>query len=572
MSTLRAFRAIVWLRWRLLKNSVTASRKRDSLEQISRALALVVPLAVIALSAGTFVAVCALGFFAGRMFAGGLLDNEPALLVMRLLVGILAFTIVSLAVMAPAQSALSRYTRLLLLPIHRRVLHAVEVLASLADPWMAVVAAGLVMFAVGLASGGRPVVGVAALVAGVLTVAVLACAASLASFLVGWLMRDRRRGELFTLLFVMAFSLLSFIPAFMAQSADEGRPQGRSGDRQRRSINVEEFDANLPRWTRYLPSELHARTMAGALESNRSSVLMGLVALGAEAVVLFLASGRVHRQMLNSLEGDQSRRRSKTLRIGYRRLPPLSPGASAVAIALVRGAFRTVRGRLTVLLPGPMLAMLTAVFKTVPQDTWAADAAQYGFLLFGVSVIFTFYSMHAISMNFFGSDRAGLTLQWLAPITDRELAWGKIVGFAAIVGAGVAVCLVAALLVARSGSPAYWAAIGLGSIATFLLLAPMAVWFSALFPVASDLSKTGSGGNPHPLPMLVGTLATVAFSAPTVAILAAAHFWFKSPMLALPLTAVWLLVAAAIGIPLVNVAARAIGSRRENLALVAQGR
>jgi hypothetical protein len=90
--------------------------------------------------------------------------------------------------------------------------------------------------------------------------------------------------------------------------------------------------------------------------------------------------------------------------------------------------------------------------------------------------------------------------------------------------------------------------------------------------VASDLSKTGAGGNPHPFPMVAGTFCTALFSLPTVAILALAEFQFGSAVSAIPMAAVWLVIAIAIGIPLVNVAARSIGVRRENLALVAQGK
>lgn len=294
--------------------------------------------------------------------------------------------------------------------------------------------------------------------------------------------------------------------------------------------------------------------------------------LAAEATVLFIASARVHRRLLGSLGGDQTHRRSKRVKLADRQLPLLSPGASAVAWAFIRGAFRTVRGRLTILLPGPMLAMLVAVFKGLPQETWTIEAAARGYLLFGGSLIFTFYAMHALSMNFFGSDRAGLTMQLLAPVSDRELAWGKIVGFAFVFSVGLLVCLAASLTVAHSGPPPYWIAVVLGAGATFFLVSPVAIWFSALFPVASDLSKTGAGGNPHAFPMVAGTLCAALFSLPTIGILAIAEFGFKSAVAAIPMAAVWLAIAAAIGIPMVNVASRSIGARRENLALVAQGK
>jgi hypothetical protein len=194
-----------------------------------------------------------------------------------------------------------------------------------------------------------------------------------------------------------------------------------------------------------------------------------------------------------------------------------------------------------------MLALLVVAFKGIPRETWTVDAASRGYLLFGGGLIFTFYAMHAISMNLFGSDRGGLTLELLVPVSDRDLVRGKIAGFGSVMFVGGSACLLMSLLVARSGSPAYWLTMVIGGVATFCLIAPMAIWCSALFPVASDLSKTGSGGNPHP-------------------------FAFRSPMTSVAMAAGWLLVAAAIGVPLSNLASRAVTARRENLALVAQGK
>jgi hypothetical protein len=115
---------LTWLRWRLLKNSLSGSH-RDSVEQASRAGA---DGAVDdrRLSGGLSGRQCA------RLFRRPLMPrafSRPGrLLVFRLLLGIMAFTIVALSIMSPTQSTLSRSTRLLLLPIHRRVLHLVSAL------------------------------------------------------------------------------------------------------------------------------------------------------------------------------------------------------------------------------------------------------------------------------------------------------------------------------------------------------------------------------------------------------------------------------------------------------------
>ena len=570
MTGLRSLRAIMWLRWRILKNSITGSKKRDALEQVSRSMALVVPIAVASLSIGTFIAVSAIGFLSGRAIGNGLLDRAMGLFFLRILLALGIFAIIALAVSSPTQSTTSRYTRLLLLPIRRRVLHWVEVASSMADPWLAIIAAGLFSFSIGLFAGGRTAAALAGIAATIGTVAFLVCAGSLAGFLVAWLMRSRRRGELFTLIFVIAFTLVSFIPAFASKSF-ERRGQPVQPGRHRQFI-PEEFDKRLPIWTKFLPSELHVGIIDAGFNRQPGRVVGGVALLLVQAAILFDLSARVHRRMLNSLEGDSGRKRTTEIKGPSPKIPLLSPGASAVAWAQFRGALRTVRGRLTVLLPGPMLGILTLAFRNVPTETWAAEAADQGYLLLGVSIVFTLYSLHAVSMNFFGSDRAGLTMQLLAPISDRDLAWGKIAGYGMIVGLGTVICLATSLSVARSGPPAYWIATLLGGAATFFLLSPLAIWFSALFPVQSDLSKTGAGGNPHPLPMIVGTVCTAAFVMPAAALVMAAEFYFQSELSAIGLMAAWLVFCVGIAIPLINLAAKSIAMRRENLALVAQGR
>ena len=90
--------------------------------------------------------------------------------------------------------------------------------------------------------------------------------------------------------------------------------------------------------------------------------------------------------------------------------------------------------------------------------------------------------------------------------------------------------------------------------------------------MAADLTKTGTGGNPHALSMLVGTLLTVLLAAPCAGAIALAGSWLHRPVLAFGLVLVWFLVGAAVAHPLVGLASRTIAARRENLAIVAQGR
>ena len=462
---LRSLRAIVWLRWRLLANAVRSGKRRDRLEQVSRAFALFIPILVIALLTGSVIAMTTLGFIGGRASVAGTVRPELVVLFARLLLAVMMVVLFILTTSSPSQTTVSKYSRLLILPIPRGVLHLVEVAANLADPWIVLVAAALMALPVGMAVGGDFLAASVALAAGLIMLALLASFGALLSFLVGWLFRSRRRTELFTLVAVVLFSLLSLLPMFFSPQFGERRREGRRAGEPRQRLTIERFDASLPRWTRALPSEVYGRTLLSAYVGHTVGAGFGLLVLAGHAAVLYAAASAAHRRMLGALEGTSRRRRAVEQPVAT--LPGLgrSPAVGAVAWAQTRSALRTVRGRLVVLMPGPMLAALTAVFSRIPSEEWTARIIDHGPLLFGAGLVFSLYSLQAFSMNLFGADRAGLTLQLLSPIRDRELAWGKVIGCGLIFAVAAGVCLVASVAVAAGGSPLTWIAVGLGGCA-----------------------------------------------------------------------------------------------------------
>jgi|RhiMethySRZTD1v2_1073278.scaffolds.fasta_scaffold47502_4 hypothetical protein len=570
---IRLIGAFVWLRWRLLRNTLGVARpnRRDSLEQLSRALAFVVPLVVVVLSLGSVAGMAVAGFIAGRVAGSGRIDPAIILLIVRAVLLFACVLLLVFAVLSPTQSALAQYTRLLLLPISKRALHLVEVVAALADPWLMAMAPGLAMFALGLAVGGRPKVALVALAAGGAMLVLIASAAALISFLVGWLMKDRRRSEMFTLLFVCGLAVVSLMPALL--SSRFARP-AREKRAQTPTVNqsAEQFNDQLPVISRVLPSELYGRAIQDAMDRRPLAAAAGIAGLLAEGAVLFFLSGRVHRRVIDAADSHRGMRAAGRLASAGFRLPLLGDAASAVAFAQLRTALRSIRGRLIVLMPGPMLSLVTFVSLSLPNDRWGQTLAGRGYLLLGMGSIMALYTLQAFTMNLFGTDRAGLSLQFLSPVSDRDLARGKIAGLAMVYSIALVLCLGGALFVVPGGSPWLWAAALLSGYATFLWISPFAVWFSALFPVAADLTKTGTGGNPHALSMLVGTLLTVLLAAPCAGAIALAGSWLHRPVLAFGLVLVWFLVGAAVAHPLVGLASRTIAARRENLAIVAQGR
>ena len=113
------------------------------------------------------------------------------------------------------------------------------------------------------------------------------------------------------------------------------------------------------------------------------------------------------------------------------------------------------------------------------DERFAVMLAANGHLMVGAGGLFCLYAMQALTMNMFGSDRSGLTLQFLSPIADRDLARGKVAGCGMIFGVGLALAVGSALLVAANSPPSLWIAVVLGVVATYILLSPLFVWLSA---------------------------------------------------------------------------------------------
>jgi hypothetical protein len=558
---IRQLRAFAWLRWRLLLNGVRGARRRDTLEQISRVLALVAPVAIVVLSLGSVIALGIGGYLAGHMLARRADVSDIVLLVVRAaLVGQL-IVVVFMPLGIGSQST-ARYARLLLLPIHRRVLHLVEVLSGIADPWIFVMAPGLLMLVVGLAVGGALSAVPVMLLAGAGLLAVLLSLSAVVSFLTSWVMRDRRRAEWTTLVFVVAISGAGLLPHMIGTDMVRRNRDATAEGRERQGFTVARIENALPAWTRALPSEMYGRALGA---STPGAGMAWVAGLWVQAVFVYLLSGLIHRRLLYASEG-QARRRADATLVALPRVPVLSAAASAVAVVQFRTGLKSVRGRLAVLLPGPMMGLLALVLARAPEEApWIAAIPHYGHLVFGASLIFAIYALQPFLMNQFASDRAGLTLQMLMPVSVRELVWGKAVGMFGMFFAAAMLSMLVTLLATGGGPPLLWLSVLVAGAATFFTLTPVAAVTSAMFPVASDLSKTGSGGNPHGAAMLVGTfLVLIAAAPPGLILLVGPRF---SAVATLGASIVWAVIVVAVAFPLLSLASRMVTARRENMYL-----
>lgn len=568
----RSLSAIVWLRWKLLVGQLRVGRRRDRFEEISRLFATLLPMALFALSVGSFVAIGMLAFMGGRAMATGLVDPAVLLIIIRLTLAVMIALLIVVTLVSPVQTNLAKYKRLLLLPIPLGSLHLIEVIANLFDPWLGMLIPGVVTMAVGLSVGGRPHAGVVALAAGAAMMIALASLGALLAALVGWLLRSRRRGEVFTLVIVLAMALLAGIPGILSGQAGSRR-RGQRSAAEDIAFSPAKFNASLPRWSHYIPSEMYGRAVGASMARDDRLAWMYVAGIAGEAALLFAISAALHRRMINAIESDTRTRGAASTRGAGWRLPGLPPAISAVALTQWRITTRTVRGRLTIFLPGPMVGMMALVFRRVPDDQrWIAVLGTDGYLMLAAGLVFAIYALQPFSVNLFGSDRTGLALEFLSPITAAELSRGKVLGCALVFLTAAALCVVVAAAVAPAGSVFAWLGVLEAGLATFLWVSPMAVVFSALLPVAADLSRTGPGGNPHPIAMFAGAILVLIVAAIPAAVSAIDALWLRHPTMFCGLMGLWLLAGAAASWFLIQFSARLVDLRRENLLLVAVGR
>ena len=557
---MRILRAFAWLRWRVVVNSLERTGSRDKIERFSAAIAQLAPIITILLTIPSAIAMAGAAAYAGWALAGGEQRPLPFEVLRYLLFVASVLTVVGPLLLPAAER--TNAVRLLLLPIARPLLYAAQGATVIADPWIALSLPIVVFTPIGLAVGGAIAASVAVAVAGLLLVAVLIGIALLVSGIMHLVLRNRRRGEILGLAFLVLVTMLSVIPMTLVDSDDDDG--ARDADRQRlvRWVSVVERRA-LP----LAPSETYIRA-ARAAPRNLGAVVGPLAGLALTAGLVHFAGMVVFTRVLDSPGASSSRRRGQASRSRAWKIPGLAPQTSAVAVNQIRLFLRTPRGRSILLSP----LMLFAIFSLL---MWRTSSAELGFIRLGsgtaLAVFASWVGLVAIlpmAMNQFSVDRAGLTLALLAPVRDAELLRGKAIGNGIIAAVPAGICTASAALVFGAGDPGVWLAIPLGLLASYMLVSPVAAALSALFPKAVDLNSIGNGSNAHGAAGFLGFLAFTAASAVTLLIGLGAMHWLGGSGL-LPLVMLTWCVLCGVAAWLLFIPALAIFSRRrENLVLI----
>lgn len=566
----RILRAFAWLRWRMLINSLEKTSARDTLERFSIAMEKLGPIMAAVLMIPSTIALAAVASAGGYGIGRG---DRSSLLFEAIRYMLLFVPIASLVgpFFLPAADR-TNPVRMLLLPIPRGTLYAAQAATALGDVWIVLTLPIVLFLPLGLAVAGALWSALVALAAGLLLVAVAVGLSALATSLLHLIARDRRRGELLALLFILVVPALSMLPGLLHGGRHPRGAEHREAAREAFHLPGWAAAAGERAFTLY-PTELYIRSIRASAAHDARTTGARFAALALTAVALHAFGMFVFARVLDA-PGASGARRSVAARDAWNRtLPGLTPGASAVALAQMRLALRTPRGRSIMLSPLVMMGVFGAVVLRRPGGFELGPFALNGGLGFASFTSFIcLIGTLPIVMNQFAVDRAGMTLALLSPLSDADYLAGKAIGNAFIAFAPATICLLAGIAIFRNGSPVLWSAIPLALIATYVLVSAPAAILSALFPRLVDLNSIGRGSNAHGVAGVLGLLSFVVAGGSNLLIVLLATAWLGRPGLVPVLLVGWCVIAFGISHLLFIVARRIFAARRENLALLLSDR
>ncbi len=552
-------------------NSLERTGARDSLERLSLAVEQIGPIITAALLAPSVLGMAVLGGYAGYHLPGE--APNPAFEVVRFLLAIACGLCVAGPLLMPS-SERTNAVRLLLLPIPRRTLYVAQAGGTLSDPWIMLAAALLLGIPIGLVARGAFLAAVVALAAGLVMMLVLTGLSAMATFLLHLLVRDRRRGELLTLIFIIVLPALALLPSLSnAQRTSAERRADRAARAERLARGEETLSERAVRTAsrayQFLPSEIYTTAARHGARSPRQAGLP-LLGLIAGTIALHGIGLWTFGRLLTSPASNARRRTTSNESSTSLRIPGLSRAATAVAQAQIRLALRTPRGRSIVISPLLIFVVMSfLMFRRGDRLEVAAFQFTGGLGLAAFGAAFCLLSILPFAVNQFAIDRAGLTLSLLSPVASRELLLGKAVGNGLVVGGPALLCVLIAFSLFHDGPLALWVSIPLAFVATYALAAPGAATLSALFPRNVDLNSIGRGSNAHGAAGLLGLLVFFGAALPPSALAVLSVAVLDRPQLTPIFLLVWCALALIAGRALMSVVARLFEQRKENLALVA---
>jgi hypothetical protein len=580
---MRTAGVMAWLRWRLLVNLLRPTKRRDALERASRAIQVIGPVIFFLI----FIPAVLLAGFGGGL-AGWYLPqsgnfHRPAFMVLRTILSVELLLALLAPLLRASQGVTPNLSRFLLLPIPVRDLYACEVLTAFVNPWMAFLTAGSLMLPVGMAFAGELGGACAALAAAAGILVFLSGLETLVSSSASLLFRDRRRAEIATFVLMASLAAVSFLPGLLTTFGPVKRrlPDEKKIERMAEQASPEKSKRPeapgwsgkpLPLWALAYPPELYARCVALSADHRPGGAVLPLAPLLLWAAGIHWIGARFYRRILETPEVSSPRRRGRGAVVSWPRLPGLSDAASAVAVTQVRLVFRSVQGKIQFCVLPMVILVMGLLWLRHPEDLAQGPSLPVGLVLAVAGIFFAMMTLEGTLLNQFAMDRAGLTLEFLSPISDRDMILGKAAAGAVLVASRAFPAMLVAALLAPGGSIFLWLSLPFAALALFALMAPLGAILSALLPRPVDPGKITKQNQPHFAASILGMAGYLFAAGPIAGLAGGALFLLDSPALALVFIVLWTGVALTISLSLLRLAERLLARRRENLALVAEGR
>ena len=555
----RIFRAFLWMRWRVLVNSLERTGSRDTIERFSVAAGKLGPIMAMIVLIPSAIGLFVLGITAGFGIATG------SMLIPLQVLRYLAFLGIALTLLGPVMLPTrdgGSVARMLLLPIPKTALYAAQVAGALADPWIALLVPAVTGVAIGMAVGLSAAGTIIALAAGAVFLLFVLGIASFASSLIHLLLRDRRRGDLVLLVLVLILPIMAAAPQFLLPERHTGGRRLTRSERQAQPPSRTE--RVVLRLVPYVPSEMYYRATQNALSPLDAA--LPLAGLAIAALGIQMAGYAAYRRVLDMPASQGIRRAGSFGGLWSRVIPGLSPAASAVAFNQLRLALRSPRGRATIGSPLLMPILLAALGYQRGGVPIPGLQGYYGLATAAMGCFASILGLLPLSMNQFAIDKAGFTRYMLSPFGIDDLVVGKAVGNALIAAGPMLFCFVLPSLILPGESVALWLALALALVATFVLLAPASAALSAVFPKSVDLNSIGNGSNAHQAATLLGMLAFLICAAPSALLAFVAIGWLHQPQLTPVFLLAWCGLACGISYLLFIPVRRLVASRCETLA------
>ena len=495
--------ALIWLKWRLVRNSMRS--RKAAAGRVASALTLALGLAVsVGVGAGLGVAAYLSLSDVGR----GVAESGPFFL---LFIFVMIFMLWALVPLGMGGGSRFDAGRLLLYPVSLKKLFAVDFvseLASLSTIFAAPSVFGLAVGA-GLAQGS---------VAGALVAAAVAfaCGLTLAKMLstaVGSLMRRRRtRGE--TVLALLG-GALGLAGALMGQLAPYF------------ARHAESF-----RGVRWTPPGAAAVALSEGLSAGGGrAYVAALLTLAAYTTAFVVITYRIARRTALGIGGGSGRARERKTSAAAEggeyagwQLPLMSAEMSALVEKELRYALRNAQLKVVAM----MAVGLTIVLRLAPLggargrgggwERFSPYAEGAGTVF---SVLYVFMLVSPLSTNLFGYDGAGLRALVLAPVERWKILVGKNVALTLVSALLGAAAVVAGGLVFRDLSAATLAFAALAFASYAALFALAGNWLSLHFPKRVEFGKRMNRSGVAGL-LLVPVF--IALAAVPLSAVAAAHF------------------------------------------------